>query len=345
MKLKELAELLNGKIIGNPDIEIKNIASISEAKNGDLTFLASGKYIDALKESNASAVIAREVVVGISKTFLLVENPYYTFARALEIFYQKPCVPIGVSKGAYIGKDVSLGAAISIYPNTYIADRACIGDSTAIYPNSYIGEGVEIGNNCIIYPNVVIRENVRVGDNVIIHAGAVIGADGFGYVQVAERHYKIPQVGGVIIEDDVEIGANVTIDRATLGFTVIGKGTKIDNLVQIAHNVTVGKGSLIVAQVGIGGSTELGNGVVLAGQVGVKDHIKIGSRVMVGAQSGIGHDIPDEQAFSGSPAIPHKDWLKAQAIFSKLPEVIKRIRALETKVKNLEGEVKNNGCP
>lgn len=333
MKLRELSELIGGEIIGDPEIEITGVSGIREAGRGDITFLADKKSLKDLYTTNASAVITREDIKGLSVSMLIVDNPHFAFARALEVFYKKPFTPLGISDKAVIGNNVTFGNNVTVYPLVYISNRVSIGNRVVIFPGVYIGDDVSIGDETILYPNVTIRERVKIGKRVIVHPYAVIGSDGFGYVQEKGRHYKIPQVGGVIIEDDVEIGANVTIDRATVGNTIIGCGTKIDNLVQIAHNVKIGRDCIIVAQVGIGGSTEIGDGVILAGQVGVKDHIKIGARVMVGAQSGIGQDIPEGEAFSGTPAIPHRDWLKAQSIYAKLPELLNRIRELEKKIK------------
>jgi UDP-3-O-[3-hydroxymyristoyl] glucosamine N-acyltransferase len=334
MKLKEISDSIGGSIVGNPEIDITGVSGIKEAQKGDITFLADKKNLKHVYSTNASAIIVREEIEGLSVSMLIVDNPYLAFARVLELFYKKPFKPYGISKEAFIGRDVNFGEEVSIYPMAYIGNNVSIGNRATVFPCVYIGDDVFMGDNSIVYPNVTIRENVKIGKNVIIHSGTVIGSDGFGYVQDKGRHHKIPQVGGVIIEDDVEIGASVTIDRATIGNTLIGSGTKIDNLVQIAHNVRIGKNCLIVAHVGIGGSVEIGDGVVLAGQVGVRDHVKIGSGVMVGAQSGIGHDIPDGQVFSGTPAIPHKSWLRAQSIYAKLPEYIKRLLELEKKLKN-----------
>jgi len=333
MKLKEIADIIGGSIVGNPEIDITGVSGIKEAQKGDITFLADKKNLKHVYSTNASAIIVRQEVEGLSVSMLIVDNPYLAFASVLELFYKKPFKPYGISKETFIGRDVNFGEEVSIYPMAYIGNNVSIGNRTTVFPCAYIGDDVSIGDNSIVYPNVTIRENVRIGKNVIIHSGTVIGSDGFGYVQDKGRHHKIPQVGGVIIEDDVEIGANVTIDRATIGNTLIGSGTKIDNLVQIAHNVRIGKNCLIVAHVGIGGSVEIGDGVILGGQVGVRDHVKIGNGVMVGAQSGIGHDIPDGQVFSGSPAIPHKSWLRAQSIYAKLPEYLRRLQELERVVK------------
>ncbi len=333
MKLKDLAELIGGRVSGNPDIEITGASVIKEAGEGDITFLADKKYLNDVLGSKAAAVITKDEIKGSPASLIIAGNPYLAFAKALEALYRKPRTPSGISDKAVICEGVSLGGEVTVYPGVYISCGVVIGSGVTLYPGVYIGENSAIGDNSLIYPNVVIRENVRIGRDVIIHAGSVIGADGFKYIFENGSHYKIPQVGGVIIEDNVEIGANVTIDRATTGNTIVGAGTKIDNLVQIAHNVRIGKNCIIVAQVGIGGSAEIGNGSVLAGQVGIKDHAKIGDGVTVGAQSGVTGDIPHGQVYSGMPAIPHGTWLRAQSIFSKLPEYIRRLQELERKIK------------
>ncbi|MBU4320049.1 MAG: UDP-3-O-(3-hydroxymyristoyl)glucosamine N-acyltransferase [Thermodesulfovibrionales bacterium] len=339
MKLREIAELLGGELAGDPDIEIKGAAGISDAKERDITFLSTTKLIGQCIESKASAVIVKDTIPEIKKPQLKVSNPQYAFARLLEHFYVKPFIASGISDKAYVSDKAKIGENVSVYPMSFVSDGASIGNKTIIYPGVFIGENSSVGDECIIYPNVTIRENVKIGSRVIIHSGAVIGSDGFGYVMEKGIHYKIPQVGGVIIGDDVEIGANVTIDRATTGNTIIGSGTKIDNLVQIAHNVKIGENSVIAAQTGVAGSTEIGNYVVFGGQVGVADHTKIDDGVMVGAQSGaMGH--VKRGIYSGSPMIPHRDWLKSIALFAKLPElnkrINKRIKELEDMIKNIE---------
>lgn len=327
--------MLGGEITGAPDIEIKGVAGISDAKDGDITFLVSTKLIKECIESKASAVVVKDAIHEINKPQLKVANPQYAFARLLEHFYIKPLAPAGISDKVFVSDKAKIGEEVTVHPMAFISDGASIGSKTVIFPGVFIGENSSIGEGCVIYPNVTIRENVKIGSKVIIHSGAVIGSDGFGYVMEKGIHYKIPQVGGVIVGDDVEIGANVTIDRATTGNTVIGKGTKIDNLVQIAHNVKIGENSIIVSQVGIGGSTEIGNYVVLGGQVGVADHAKIDDGVMVGAQSGLMGRVT-KGIYSGSPIIPHRDWLRSIAIFAKLPELNKRIKELEDKIKDIE---------
>ncbi len=335
MKLREIAKLLNGEIIGDPDIVISGVAGISDAAEGDITFLSSAKLIKECSESKAACVIVKDQIPDIKKAQLKVPNPQYAFARLLEYFYVKPLIPSGISDKAYVSDKAQIGKDVSICPLVFISDGVSIGDRTTIYPGVFIGENSSIGDECIIYPNATIREKIKIGSRVIIHPGAVIGSDGFGYVFEKGVHYKIPQVGGIILGDDVEIGANVTIDRATTGNTVIGKGTKIDNLVQIAHNVKIGENSIIVSQVGIAGSAEIGNYVVMGGQVGIADHARIDDGCMIGAQSGVmGH--LEKGIYSGSPVIPHRDWLKAISIFAKLPELNKKIKELEDKIETIE---------
>jgi UDP-3-O-[3-hydroxymyristoyl] glucosamine N-acyltransferase len=335
VKLTALASLVNGEIIGIQDIEISGVSGIREAQEGDITFLSSNQYIKDIPSCKASCVIVKEPLKDIGITQLKVSNPYLAYATLLGHFYVKPREPIGISKHAFVSDKALLGENVSVFPFAYVSDGVSIGDGTVLYPYVYIGENTSIGAHCMLYPHVTLRERIQVGNRVIIHAGSVIGSDGFGYVFDGGIYHKIPQVGGVVIEDDVEIGSNVSIDRATTGDTIIGKGTKIDNLSQIAHNVRIGNGTIIIAQVGIGGSTEIGDYVTLAGQVGVADHAKIDSQTMIGAQSGVMGTIT-RGAYSGSPAMPHREWLKAQAVFSRLPELQKKVRELEGKIKELE---------
>jgi|Deesub1362B_J571_1020462.scaffolds.fasta_scaffold00107_73 UDP-3-O-[3-hydroxymyristoyl] glucosamine N-acyltransferase len=335
MRLKEIAERINGILHGDADIEINTIVGLDEAKEGSLTFIKHKKLIPKLKETKASAVIVGEHIKELPIPQIVVENPLYGFAKALEVFYTKPYIPKGILKGAYISESARIGKEVTIYPNTFISNNVVIGDRTIIYPGVFIGDDSKIGNDCIIYPNVTIRENVSIGSRVIIHAGSVIGSDGFGYVTHEGRHHKIPQVGGVVIEDDVEIGACVTIDRATTGNTQIGEGTKIDNLVQIAHNVKIGKHCIVVAQVGIAGSSTVGNYVVLAGQVGISDHITIEDGCIVAAKAGVMRNL-EKGAYSGAPAIPHMKWLRIQAIIEKLPDLYKTVKELEARLNKID---------
>jgi UDP-3-O-[3-hydroxymyristoyl] glucosamine N-acyltransferase len=335
MNLTSIAALVRGEIICGPDVEISGVSGISDAREGDITYLSGPKLLKELLASKASAVLVSEHVPSLGRPQVKTANPQYAFVQLLTHFYVKPHPVRGVSSQASVAGTARIGEGATVYPFAYIGENAAVGSDTVVYPGAFIGDGSTIGKGCLIYPHVTIRESVTIGNGVIIHPGAVIGSDGFGYVFKDGVHHKIPQVGTVIVEDGVEIGANTTIDRATTGVTRIGAGTKIDNLVQIAHNVKIGRAAVIVAQVGIAGSSEIGDGVVLGGQVGVADHATIEAGVMVGAQSGLmGHVT--RGAYSGSPAIPHRDWLKSMALFSKLPELNKRIRELEEKISSLE---------
>jgi len=337
VKLRELASLIHGEIIGDESIEITGASGIREAKEGDITFLSARKFLKDLAGSGASCVIVSEPLPDIPVAQVKVPNPQLAYAKLLEHFYVKRHGPAGVSADAYISGTAQIAEGVSVYPFCYISAGVSLGKGTVVYPHVFIGEDSAIGEDCILHPNVTVRERIRIGDRVIIHSGAVIGSDGFGYVFDQGVHHKIPQVGGVIVADDVEIGANVSIDRATTGNTMIGSGTKIDNLVQIAHNVKIGKNSLIISQVGIAGSSEIGDYVTLAGQVGVADHTHIESETIFGAQSGaMGHVA--KGIYSGSPGMPHREWLKARAVFAKLPELQKKVRELEAKIKELEKE-------
>jgi UDP-3-O-[3-hydroxymyristoyl] glucosamine N-acyltransferase len=335
MKLKDITLLLEGQLIGNGDVEISGVAGLSEAGDGDITFLSGIKLLKEVRESRAAAVIVKEGIEGLEKPQIACANPQLAFARLLGHFYVKPHPFTGISEKSFVSPSASIGENVTVYPFAYIADNANIGKDSVIYPGVFIGEGSKVGATCLIYSNVTIREGVTVGSRVIIHPGAVIGADGFGYVFDGQAHRKIPQVGTVIVEDDVEIGANTTIDRATTGATVIGRGTKIDNQVQIGHNVKVGRGVLLVSQVGIGGSSTLGDGVILGGQAGVADHATIEAGTMLGAKGGFMGTVK-KGIYLGGPAIPHRDWLKSTAIFAQLPELKKKIHELEEQIKALK---------
>lgn len=337
MKLKEIAGLIDGSVIGDGETEISGVAGVSEAGEGDIIFISSVKYFQAVKESRAAAVIVKDAVTDLDKPQVTVANPQLAFAQLLGHFYVKPHPYKGISEKAFVSPSASIEENVTVYPLAYIAEGVAIGRDTVIYPGVFIGEKSVIGEGCVVYPNVTIREGVTVGSRVIIHAGAVIGADGFGYVFDGQAHRKIPQVGGVTIEADVEIGANTTIDRATTGMTVIGRGTKIDNLVQIGHNVKVGQNAIFVAQVAIGGSSDIGDGVILGGQAGVADHITIEAGTMAAAQSGITGKAGKVKKgiYGGTPALPIDEALRAAMIYAKLPEMREKINELEKKIKLL----------
>ncbi|HUJ78778.1 MAG TPA: UDP-3-O-(3-hydroxymyristoyl)glucosamine N-acyltransferase [Nitrospiria bacterium] len=345
--LGHLADLVGGRVVGDPSTVITGIAPLREASTGHIAFLSNPRYVTELAATRASAVILgpryEKAPAPSTLARVIVDDPYYGMCQVIRHFHERPFHPTGVSPLASIGQGVTMGRDVSIHPFVVVGDRAVIGERVTLYPGCYVGEEATIGDDSLLYPSVTVRERVRVGRRVIIHSGTVIGSDGFGYAFHGGQHHKIPQVGTVIIEDDVELGANVTVDRATMGRTVIGRGTKVDNLVQIAHNVTIGEGSIIVAQAGISGSTALGKGVVLAGQVGVVGHLTIGDGVRVGAQSGVAHDIPGGQDLSGSPAIPHRQWLAVQATLPTLPDLRRRLHRLEEELHALQRQSKRPG--
>lgn len=342
-KLKKLAEWVGGTVIGDGEVEISGVGAIEEARAGEITFISSPKYLPKLSETNASAVIVSMEITQAKKPLLCVTNPYLAFAKILTLFSYKTYQSKGIDPNAWISPTVQLGKDMTIYPFVYIGDRCRIGDRVTIYPGVHIGEDSSIGEESILYPNVSIYSGTVIGKRVILHSGVVVGSDGFGYVKEGKKNVKIPQVGGVVIEDDVEIGANTTIDRAALGKTTIRRGVKIDNLVQVAHNVIIGEDSIIVAQVGISGSTKIGRNVTLAGQVGVVDHIEIGDNVIVGAQSGVTHDLPANQGYIGSPALPHREFLRAVTVFPKLPEMRKALIEIEKHLKKIEESISSEG--
>lgn len=336
LRLSEIAERIGGRIVGDDSLLIQGIAPVEEAKAGEIAFVANAKYLNKGGESGASAIIAKEVLAGVEKSFLVIDDPYYAFARLLTLFHPSRRNAPGIDPKASIGDGVSLGKGAFVGPLAIIEDNVKIGKRVQIRAGVFVGEGSEIGDETLLYPNVTILEGVKIGKRVIIHSGTVIGSDGFGFAPHKGRHYKIPQVGGVIIEDDVEFGANCTVDRAVLGQTIIGRGTKIDNLVQIGHNVTIGNDTILVSQVGISGSAKIGHHVTLAGQVGVSGHLSIGDHVVVGGKSGVTKDISPKQLVSGFPPVPHKDWLKREAAVRHLPELKKQVKVLSEKIAQLE---------
>ncbi len=335
-RLKEIAEWVGGTVVGDEEVEISGVGSIEEARSGEITFIAHPKYLPKLETTQASAIIVSKEVPRGPKPLLCVANPYLAFVKVLHLFFQKVYQPRGIDPRAWISPTANLGKDLTIYPFVYIGERCQIKDRVILYPGVYVGEDSLIEEDSILYPNVSIYPNTVIGKRVILHSGVVVGSDGFGYVKEGKRNIKIPQVGRVVIEDDVEIGSNTTIDRATLGATLIRRGVKIDNLVQVAHNVVIGEDSIIVAQVGISGSTKIGSNVTLAGQVGVVDHVEIGDNVIVGAQSGVAYDLAPNQAYTGSPPLPHREFLRAISVFPKLPEMRKTLLEIEKRLGRLE---------
>ncbi len=335
--LKEIAHLVKGEVVGDPNIAITGISGIKEAKKGDITFLANPKYASLVETTKAAAIITSREQFKTSKPLIRTDNPSIAFTKVVSLAasddtkHPKGIHPTAViSPNAQIAKDVGIGAY------TVVEDGVEIGAGSVIYSGCYLGYSAKVGKKCLIYPHVSIRERIEICDRVIIHSGAVIGSDGFGFAMVRGVQEKIPQIGTVLIEDDAEIGANVTIDRARFDKTIIGKGTKIDNLVQIAHNVVTGENCIIVAQAGVSGSTTLGKEVILAGQAGIVGHIQIGDKAIVAAQAGVTKSIPAGVKVSGYPAKPHEKALRVNACLQRLPELYKKIRELEEKVKSLE---------
>ncbi len=333
--LHKLAELLGADLFGSGDADIIGVAGVREASEGYITFITGKSYLKDLEQSRAAAALVPPETPEMRLPLLRVKNPRLAFARALELFYVKPYTPAGISDRAFIGKNVAFGADCSIHPFAVLMDNVKIGDRVTIHPGAHVGWDSHIGDDTVLHPNVSIGHNIVVGKRVIIHAGTVLGSDGFGFVTDGGRHHKIPQVGGVVIGDDVEIGANCSIDRATLGNTVIKQGTKLDNQVHIAHNVTIGEHCLLAGQVGIAGSSTLGNYVVFGGQAGVADHTVVGDRVMAGGKSVITKDVEPGMIIAGFNAMPVREWLKVQAILPRLPELKKMIMELAKQVKDL----------
>jgi UDP-3-O-[3-hydroxymyristoyl] glucosamine N-acyltransferase len=336
----DLAYLLEGELVGDPEVVITGLAKIEEAEPGELTFLANPKYEKYLSETRASAVLVSREQLAEGKLLIRVDDPYRCFAKLLSVFYPpEPLVELGVHPAAVLGKDVTIGQGVRIAAGVVIGAHSVIGDDIALYPQVSIGEDVTIGAGSIIRAGVSIRHGVRIGCRVIIQDNAVIGSDGFGFAPTQDGGYeKIPQVGTVIIEDDVEIGAGCTIDRATLGATRIESGAKLDNLIQIAHNVVIGANTVIAAQTGISGSTKIGKNCMIAGQVGFAGHLTLGDRSLVGAQSGVSKSWPDNSKIFGYPAIPLGEELRLQATMRKLPELAKTLDRLVKKVEELSAK-------
>ncbi|MBI3858266.1 MAG: UDP-3-O-(3-hydroxymyristoyl)glucosamine N-acyltransferase [Planctomycetes bacterium] len=333
--LEELARLVGGKVSGDGRTVIRAVNGIREAGPGDITFLANTKYAPLLASTKASAVIVAEGTAAPLPA-LSVRNPDLAFGLVAQHLYgaaRRP--PPGVHPSAVVAKSAKLGKNVSIGAGTVIEDDVELGDNAVLHPQVYLGRETTVGPDALFYPQVVVREKCRIGARVILHSGTVVGSDGFGYATDQGVHHKIPQVGIVVIEDDVELGANVTVDRARFGRTVIGRGTKIDNLVQIGHNVVLGQGCLLVSQAGIAGSTKLGNHVVMAGQSGLIGHLDIGDGAIITAQSGLTKDVPAGAVMAGSPASDRRTHLKELAALSKLPEALQEIRRLRQEIEEL----------
>lgn len=334
----ELAAAVGGEVAGNGGAVMRGVNGIKEAGPDEVTFVANPKYRAALKEARAGAVVVAPEVEAAGVTLIKVSNPYAAFAKVLVMFAPPAEAPKGVSELAYVHEDARIGEEVAVGPFVTIREGAVVGERTTLGSGTYVGRGATLGADCLIYPNVTLRERVTVGDRCIIHSGTVVGSDGFGFATEAKVHHKIPQIGVVVIEDDVEIGANCAIDRATMGETRIGRGSKLDNLIQIAHNVKTGEGTLIAAQTGIAGSTVLGKYCVLGGQVGIVPHIEIGDGAILAAQSGVTKSLRSGETVFGRPARPLKEVKRREGRIALLEKYFERVKDLEKKVAKLEKE-------
>ena len=341
--LQEIADLVEGDLTGDPDISVNGISPFDNAGPDDITFVTSPKYLKRIDETRAAAIIVSMATKEAEKALIRVANPYLAFAKVSTLFNARPRHVTGISGAACVGADFQYGEDISIDPGVVIENNVTAGDRVTLMAGVVLGDNVTIGDDTLIYPNVTILERCRIGCRVIIHAGTVIGSDGFGFAPDGDRYFKIPQTGIVRIDDDVEIGAANTIDRATFGVTWIKRGVKTDNLVQIAHNVVVGEDTIMVAYAGIAGSTTIGSHVTLAGQVGVGGHITIGDNVTVGGKAGVAKSVPAGQVVSGYPAMRHSLWLRSSMIIPRLPEMEKKIKMLEKRIAGLEKERERDG--
>jgi len=342
--LSEIALRTGAELRGSGSITITGVAPIESASEGEITFLGNRRYRRFLSTTRASAVIVPPDLSGeVKGAALISHNPYLCLSRVIKLFHPRPeGLPTGIHPTALIGEGTHLGEDVAIGPYVVIGNGCSVGDRTVICAGSVIGDRVSVGSDTIIYPNVTVGPRTVIGSRVILHPGAVLGADGFGFTFEGGVHHKIPQVGHVVVEDDVEIGANSAVDRATLGVTRIGRGTKIDNLVQVGHNVTIGENTVISGQAGISGSTRIGSGVWIGGQAGFIGHIEVGDGAMVGAQAGVTKSISPKSVVSGYPARPHAISKRIEAAQAKLPELLKKIREQEKRIESLEREIRNS---
>ena len=335
-ELKEIAVRVGGKVLGDDRVVITGINSLAEARPGQISFFSDPRFKGELRSTRASAILTSEPDSGFQGSQVIVRSPALAYAKAAALFATPVPRFQGVSEKAFVSESAVVGANVSIYPLAYVGEEAVIGDETVLFPGVFVGERVRIGARTILFPNVAVMNDCVVGNDVIIHAGTVIGSDGCGFVRDGAVNVKIPQMGIVQIDDEVEIGANNCIDRAALGRTWIKRGVKTDNLVQIAHNVVIGEDTVLVAQAAIGGSVTVGSQVVIGGQVAVRDHLRVADRAMIGSQSGVAKSLGPGEIVSGSPAIPHRLWLKTSALVPQLPELVARLRRLEKRLDDLE---------
>ena len=333
--LSEIAGAVGGELVGAGDTMIAGVSSLAEARGGDLAYVDGDRFIPAALASRAAAFVIGRPVPEIPRPQVVVAQPRYAFVCAVERFFPPARPPRGITAPIARGADVEIGPDVSIGPFVTLGDRARVGARVTLYAGVFIGDDAVVGEDSVLYPHVTVREGCEIGCRVVIHSGTVVGSDGFGYVSLEGRQHKVPQLDDVLIEDDVELGANVAVDRATFGRTRIGRGTKVDNLVHIGHNVTIGPHSLLVAQVGIAGSTRLGAHVVVGGQAGLTEHLEISDRVMIAAQAGVTRNLAEGEIVSGTPAGPHAASLRAHVFFPRLPELRQQLRDLARRVRDL----------
>ena len=338
---KQIADFIGGRVEGDDNAKVNTFAKIEEGVPGAISFLSNPKYTHFIYETKSSIVLINEdmkLEQPVETTLIRVANAYEAVAKLLQLYESMKPRKQGVDKLAFIAASAKVGANVYIGAFAYIGENAVIGDGCQIYPNATIGDNVVLGKNCIIYPNVTIYHDCKLGNNDTIHAGSVVGADGFGFAPNAETNSydKIPQIGNVVLEDDVEIGANTCIDRSTMGSTIIRRGVKLDNLVQIAHNTDIGENTVMSAQVGIAGSTKVGQWCMFGGQVGIAGHITIGNKVFLGAQSGVPGSLKDNQILIGTPPMEQRSYFKSQAIFRKLPEMYRQLSELQKEIAELK---------
>ena len=339
---KQIAEFIQGTIVGDENATVHTFAKIEEGMPGAISFLSNPKYTHYIYDTQSSIVLVNndfEPEKEIKATLIKVDNAYESLAKLLNLYEMSKPKKTGIDPLAYIAPTAKIGENVYIAPFACVGDNAEIGDNTSLHPHATVGSGAKVGNDCILYPHATVYHDCRIGNNCILHAGSVIGADGFGFAPSPEGYEKIPQIGIVILEDNVEIGANTCIDRATMGATVIRKGVKLDNLIQIAHNVEVGSHTVMASQVGIAGSTKVGEWCMFGGQVGVAGHIKVGNKVNMGAQSGVHSSIKDGEALIGTPPMPLKGYFKSSAVFRKLPEMYLELNSLKKEIEELKKQL------
>lgn len=338
--LREIAKCIGGELFGDDRMDIVGIAPLTDASEGQISFFTHPRYKGHVEKTKASALIVPRRVDLFRGAQIVVSNPTLAYARVAALFAPPLARYPGVSDRAFIHQSAALGHNVSIYPSAYVGEGAMIGDDVTLFPGVFVGDHVKLGDRTVLFPNVTVWHHCIIGKDVIIHAGCVIGADGFGFVRDGSVNVKIPQTGIVQIDDHVEIGANSCIDRAAMGRTWIRSGVKTDNLVQIAHNVVIGEDTVIVAQAAVAGSVQIGRQVVIGGQAGIADHLEISDRVMVGSQAGVAKSLHQGQVVSGTPAMPHRLWLKTRSLITRLPDFFARLRSLERKVEELQKRVK-----